>query len=124
MGLEEFQEAVEYWAGPEGGARQNKGKFCHFIILFVSWLPRGKELLEGDSCLVFAEPENFLKLQLLCWPPRTFRSWSCRLPGQRSAGLGNGQEQGQHVEQWYIFCRHSYNFVVDILPLSGSLRPC
>ncbi|EDL02515.1 mCG1025614, isoform CRA_c, partial [Mus musculus] len=30
-------------------------------------------------CLVFAEPENFLKLQLLCWPPRIFSSWSCHL---------------------------------------------
>ena len=37
--------------------------------------------------------------------------------------LGNGQEQGRRVEQGCVFC-HSYNSVVDILPLSGSLSSC
>ena len=44
---------------------------------------------------VFAEPENFLKLQLLCWPPRTLSSWSCHLPGQRSCWAGKWAGAGQ-----------------------------
>ena len=59
-------------------------------------LPHGWEVIVGEKCLVFADPENFLKLQLLCSPPRTFSSSSCPLPGQRScwAGKGAGAEQG------------------------------
>ena len=111
MGVEEFQEAVEYWAGPEGGARQNKGKFCHFIILFVSWLPRGKELLEGDSCLVFAEPENFLKLQCCAGLLGYSAAGPVTFQVRGAVGLGNGQEQGRLVEQGCIFCRYSYNLL-------------
>ena len=48
MGLEEFQEAFEFWAGPEGGARQKEGKFRGFIFLLASRLPRGQEVMEGD----------------------------------------------------------------------------
>ena len=38
--------------------------------------------------------------------------------------LVNGQEQGRCVEHGCIFCLHYLNSVVDILPLSGSLRSC
>ena len=48
MGLEEFQEAVEFWAGPEGGARQKEGKLRGFIFLLASRLPRDQEVMEGD----------------------------------------------------------------------------
>ena len=48
MGLEELQEAAEYWAGPEGGARQHEGKFRGFIFLLASRLPRDQEVMEGD----------------------------------------------------------------------------
>ena len=48
MGLEEFQEAVEFWAGPEGGVRQNEGKFRGLTFLLASLLPHGQEVLAGD----------------------------------------------------------------------------
>ncbi|EDL81074.1 RGD1565622 (predicted) [Rattus norvegicus] len=35
---------------------------------------------------------------------------------------GNRQERSSAVERGCIFCLHSYNSVVDILALSGSLR--
>ena len=47
MGLEEWQEAAEYWAGPEGVALRNLD-FRHSSILNVFRLPRGQEVLEGD----------------------------------------------------------------------------
>ena len=47
MGLEEFQEAFEFWAGPEGGARQKEGKFGGFIVSVAYGLPRGTAVMEG-----------------------------------------------------------------------------
>ena len=78
----------------EGGGSDRKSRPSR--IPWVSRLQRGPEVIAGEECLVFAEPENFLKLQLLCWPLRTFSSSSCPLPGQRScwAGKGAGAEQG------------------------------
>ena len=49
MGLEELQEAAEYWAGPEGRVRQKEGKFRGFIFLLASRLPCGQEVLEETS---------------------------------------------------------------------------
>ena len=95
MALEEFQEPVEYWAVQKAGLGRSEGKFLGFIILFVSWLPGGQEVLEGNLCLVLVEHENFLKQQLLCWPPRTLSSWSCHLPGQRSCWAGKWAGAGQ-----------------------------
>ena len=96
MGLE-LQEAAEYWAGPEGVALRKEAEVTgsSAIPAFSRHL---SSLVVNNSwmCLIFEDLENFLKQQLLCWPPRTFSSSSCPLPGQRScwAGKGAGAEQG------------------------------